>query len=214
MEELQSTELLDREIREDAQKKAYRILKLADEAVQARDVVWEQKTRTSLAEMRQKYAQGFATIQREFQARLVLDKRRIWAEKIEELLESAMNAYFRSLPRETLLSLLTGELQRCIAEVHRTGEPVSGFTVQCRGLTDAEGTQVLKTCLPSGTWTFSAAHPQHIPEEPFPDIVADAPTVQITVSIRELGRTLLEDKRAELVEALMGPDVLVNEVSL
>jgi V/A-type H+-transporting ATPase subunit E len=214
MEELQSTELLDREIREDAQKKAYRILKSADEAVQARDMVWEQKICTGLAGIRQKYAQGFETIQRELQARLVLDKRRIRAEKIEGLLASAMDAYFRSLPRKSLLSLLARELHRCVGEIQRTGEPASGFTVQCRGLTDAEGMQVLKTCLPPGTWTFSSAHSRLILEESFPEIVVDASTVQITISIRELGKTLLEDKRAELVEALMGPDVLVNEASL
>ncbi|MDR2797710.1 MAG: ATPase [Treponema sp.] len=155
MEELQSTELLDREILEDARKKAYRTLKAADEAVKAGTEAWEQKTAAAIAGIRQKYAQDFETIQRELQARLVLDKRRIRAEKIEGLLTSAMDAYFLSLPRERLLSLLEGALQRCVAEVQKTGEPVAGFTVQCRGLTDAEGGQLLKACLPAETWTLT-----------------------------------------------------------
>ncbi|MDR0721206.1 MAG: ATPase [Treponema sp.] len=211
MEELQSTELLDREILEDARKKAYRILKAADEAVQTGVEAWEQKTNAAIAGIRQKYAQGFETIQRELKARLVLDKRRIRAEKIEELLTSALNTYFFNLPRARLLSLLEGTLQRGVAEVQKTGEPVAGFTVQCQGLTHAEGAQILKTSLPGGTWTLIPADSSLIQEEPFPEIVADAPTVQITASIKGLGEALLEDKRAELVEALIGSAVLGTE---
>lgn len=211
MEELQSTELLDREILEDARKKAFRILKAADEAVQAGLEAWEQKTNAAIAGIRQKYAQGFETIQRELQARLVLDKRRIWVRKIEALLTSALDAYFLNLPRVRLLALLEGTLQRCVAEIQQTGEPVAGFMVQCRGLTHAEGTQLLKTCLPEGTWMLIPADSRLIQEEPFPEIVADAPAVRITVSIKGLGEALLENKRAELVEALIGSAALMTE---
>ncbi|MDR1985974.1 MAG: ATPase [Treponema sp.] len=209
MEELQSTERLDREILEDARKKAYRILKAADEAVKAGIEAWEQKTNAAIAGIRQKYAQGFETIQRELQARLVLDKRRIRAKKIEGLLTSALDAYFFSLPRVRLLSLLERALHGCVAEVQKAGEPIAGFTVQCQGLTDAEGTQLLKTCLPGETWTLTSAG--LIQEDPFPQILADAPNVRITVSISGLGKALLEDKRAELVEALIGSAALVIE---
>ncbi|MDR2797711.1 MAG: hypothetical protein LBB80_05155 [Treponema sp.] len=41
--------------------------------------------------------------------------------------------------------------------------------------------------------------------------MADAPAVRITVSISGLGKALLEDKRAELVEALIGSAALANE---
>ncbi|MHB9293562.1 hypothetical protein Holit_02688 [Hollandina sp. SP2] len=72
-----------------------------------------------------------------------------------------------------------------------------------------EGTELLKTCFPAETWTLTSAG--LIQEDPFPQIVADAPTVRITVSISGLGEALLEDKRAELVEALIGSAALVNE---
>ncbi|MDR2393584.1 MAG: ATPase [Treponema sp.] len=211
MEELQSTERLDREILEDARKKAYRILKAADEAVQTGVEAWEQKTNAALAGIRQKYAQGFETIQRELQARLVLDKRRIRMEKIEKLLTSALDAYFFNLPRARLLSLLKGTLQSCVAEVQKTGEPVTGFMVQCRGLTDVEGAQLLTACFPEGTWALIPADSRLIEEEPFPEIVADAPTVRITASIKGLGEALLKDKRVELVEALIGSAALGTE---
>ncbi|MDR2632952.1 MAG: ATPase [Treponema sp.] len=211
MEELQSTERLDQEILEDARKKAYRILKAADEAVKAGAEAWEQKTNAAIAGMRQKYAQKFERIQQEIQARLVLDKRRIRVEKIEGLLTSALDAYFLILPRERLLSLLQGVLQGCVTEVQQNGEPVSGFMVQCRGLTGTEGEQLLKACLPGGSWTLTTTDSGLIQETPFPELVADAPAVRITVSIKGLGKALLEDKRAELVEALMGSVGLMNE---
>ncbi|MDR3114972.1 MAG: ATPase [Treponema sp.] len=211
MEELQSTELLDREILEDARKKAYRILKAADEAVKAGAEAWEQKTNAAIAGLRQKYTQDFETIQRELKARLVLDKRRIRMEKIEALLTSALDGYFLSLPRERVLFLLEETVQRCVGEVQKTGEPLSGFTVQCWGLTDAEGARVLNAGLPQGTWTLIPADSRRIQEGVFPEILADAPTLRITVSISGLEKALLEDKRAELVEALIGSAALGNE---
>ena len=43
MEELQSTELLDREILEDARKKAMRILKTCEETIKTQNTGWEKK---------------------------------------------------------------------------------------------------------------------------------------------------------------------------
>ncbi|MDR1956956.1 MAG: ATPase [Treponema sp.] len=214
MEELQSTELLDREILEDARKKAYRILKSADEAVKAGDAAWERKTDAAIAGLRQNYAEDFEKTKQEIRARLILDKRRIRVEKIEGLLGEAMDAYFHGLPRETLLSLLTGELQRLEAEVREAGEPVSGFRVQCGGLSDEEAAGLLTASFPPGTWTQEKAAAGTGREARFPWVEADAPLVRITASITELGKTLLQDKRAELVEALLGPAAIMPEGAL
>jgi hypothetical protein len=45
MEELQSTEALDREILEDARKKAFKILKGADETLASSKTAWEKSSR-------------------------------------------------------------------------------------------------------------------------------------------------------------------------
>ncbi|MDR2398467.1 MAG: hypothetical protein LBD74_06880 [Spirochaetaceae bacterium] len=208
MEELQSTERLDREILEDAHKKAARILKAADEAIQAGICAWEEKTNVAIAGIRQNYDRTFESVQREFHARVILDKRRIRAGKIEALLTEALDAYFLSLPRTRLLSLLAGTLQGCVAEVTKTGEMPRDFSVQCCGLTDTEGVALLRAAFPLGSWTMTPLAEQPGPENPFPVIQADAPSVRITVSIRGLGETLLAEKRAELVEALVGAEVL------
>jgi hypothetical protein len=50
MEELQSTEALDREILEDARKKAFKILKTAGETEAASQTAWDRKLEKTLAE--------------------------------------------------------------------------------------------------------------------------------------------------------------------
>ena len=54
MEELQSTEILEREILEDARKKAMRILKTADDTIRAKTAEWEKKTADAVAELEKK----------------------------------------------------------------------------------------------------------------------------------------------------------------
>ena len=51
MEELQSTEVLDREILEDARRKAFRILKTADDTVKSNTAGWEKKTAAALKDL-------------------------------------------------------------------------------------------------------------------------------------------------------------------
>ena len=111
MEELRSTEALDREILEDARKKAFRILKTADESLgnQARD--WEQKTEKMIDSVRKSYAEKTKKDGEEIFARLPLDKRRLRTEYAEKNLLSAMNEFLRSLPAETRLAVMERELK-------------------------------------------------------------------------------------------------------
>ena len=56
MEELQSTEVLDREILEDARKKALRILKSSEDTVKTHDQEWENKIAENINQIKNKYA--------------------------------------------------------------------------------------------------------------------------------------------------------------
>ena len=55
MEELQSTEALDREILEDARKKAFKILKSADESAASAKAAWDRKLERTLKEVRENF---------------------------------------------------------------------------------------------------------------------------------------------------------------
>ena len=209
MEELQSTDVLDREILEDARKKAYRILKASEEGVQSAADLWEKKTIAAIAENRERYASRFATMKDEIVARLLLDKRRVRAEKIESLLKTAMTSYLQSLPRETLLSLLEKELNLRLTELRETNEfPTTSITVRINNLSSAESETIIKKYLTPGTWTLETANIATIVEDKFPRLTLDAPSVRINASIDSVGYDLLEDKRAELLAALLGDAAL------
>jgi hypothetical protein len=209
MEELRSTEILDREILEDARKKAYRILKTADDTVKAAGEVWEKKTKDAVADIGRRYEHREEQTRGEIMARLPLDKRRIRSEKVESFLQSAMNGYLVSLSRERLLSLLERELAKRFRECPElAGLRTEGLPVIYRGLTREEALEILQRVVPQGVWALKQAEPGFRLPGIFPALVADAPAVRITASIDRMAQELLEDKRAELVAALLGEGVL------
>jgi vacuolar-type H+-ATPase subunit E/Vma4 len=206
MEELQSTEVLDKEILEDARKKAQRILKTADETISAAEASWEKKIKKALTEIRKKYAGRKEKTQEEIMAHLPLDKRRVRSQKVEGLLRSAMDGYLGSLSREKLLSLLEGELSK------RAGELLSpSFRAAYRALSDAELETMLKKVFPQAQWTTVPEYSFHNLPGVLPAIVVDAPDVRITASVDTLTESLLRDKRAELVAALLGQGEALND---
>ncbi|MDR2485197.1 MAG: ATPase [Treponema sp.] len=211
MEELQSAEVLHREILEDARKKAYRILKTADESVQAGAEAWEKKTGDAIREARELYAKRVFILQEELKARLVLDKQRIRSEKIEGLLKSAMETYLLSLNRETLLSILERTLHKQLEELRETGElPGSDIKVRYNKVADTELEDILSGQLPKGSWTKIPGNAGFIGEAIFPAIILDAPAVRILASIQAVTENVLEDKRAELVASLFGEEALLE----
>ncbi|MDR1398600.1 MAG: ATPase [Treponema sp.] len=209
MEELQSTDMLDREILEDARKKAYRILKSSEEGVKSAAELWKKKTTAAIAENRERYVSRFVTMKDEIVARLLLDKRRIRSEKIESLLKTAMNSYLQSLSRKTLLSLLEKELRLRLTELRETNEfPTTSVTVRINNLSSAESEAILKKYLTPGTWTLETTNIALLVEDKFPRLTLDALSVRINASIDSAGYDLLEDKRAELLAALLGDAAL------
>ncbi|MDR2536911.1 MAG: ATPase [Treponema sp.] len=209
MEELQSTDVLDREILEDARKKAYRILKASEEGVKSAAELWEKRATAAIAESKEHYASRFVTMKDEVVARLILDKRRIRSEKVESLLKTAMFGYLQSLPRETLLSLLENELRLRLTELRETNEfPTTSMTVRIKNLSNAESEAILKKYLTPGTWTLETTSTATLVEDKFPRLTLDAPSVRINASIDSVGYDLLEDKRTELLVALLGDAAL------
>ena len=207
MEELQSTELLDREILEDARKKAHRILKSADDTVKAKAGEWEAKARAALEQLTAKYAEERSFAAAEIMARLPMDKRRARAEKIESLLRRGVEAWYSRLSREQVLSLLERELAKRLALC----PAFSGSGGECRarirslGFSEAEG--ILGRVLPG---TACPIEEQNAPGL-YPEIVLENSSVRITSSIQKTVDFFLLEKRAELVHALLGEEIMGEE---
>jgi hypothetical protein len=209
MEELRSTDILDREILEDARKKAYRILKTADDTVKSAGEVWKKKTDDAIADIGRRYIRREEQARAEIMARFPLDKRRIRSEKVEAFLQSAMEGYLAALSRERLLGLLEGELAKRFRECPELADPPAGeIPVIYRGLTREDALGLLRRVFPQGAWTVKQAEPGFRLPGTFPALVADVPVVRITASIDRMAQELLEDKRAELVTALLGEGAL------
>lgn len=199
MEELQSTDILDREILEDARKKAMRILKTADDTAKAQTAEWEKKTDASMDELEKKFAEQCRAAEADIMARLPTDKRRAKAEKIENLLRSAVESWYSSLSRGEVLKMLKNELVKRTAQVEEFAVP-SQRRIRASGIDRAEAESILQSV--NGTCV--------IEETPsargFPEIVLETGNVRVTSSIQKTVDYLLQEKRAELIEALLGKD--------
>jgi hypothetical protein len=201
MEELRSTDVLDREILEDARRKAQRILKSADEAAAAATAAWEKKAEELIAAARARYAEKLEQSRVEIMARLPMDKRRSRIAQIESFLRTGMEAYIAGLGRDKIIALLTAELGRRVAVCPGiAGVP---FEVRFRGLERAEVERLLKELFPGGSWTAEESSLHHIPGS-FPALVIDSADVRVTAAVDEAAEALLKDKRAELAAALLG----------
>jgi hypothetical protein len=206
MEELQSTDVLDREILEDARKKAKRILATAEETVAAGAASWEKRIDKNIGDLKKSFAARVKKAREELMARLPLDKRRAHSEQVEALLVSAMQAYLGSLSRERILALLEQELRRCAAALPES-DP-GALEAGCRSLAAEELAALLGKAFPGMPWTYRETRSFHQVPGNFPAVIVNSPAARITASVDVLAASVMGDSRAELVSALLGPDAL------
>ena len=212
MEELQSTEILDREILEDARKKAYRILKTADETVKTKAGEWEKKIAATVADLKKKYDEQRRIASEEIMARLPMDKRRAKAEKIEGLLRQAVDAWYAALDRGRIRELLKYELSERLAEFDEFCT-AGQFRALVHKLDRKEAESILKTALPGKSCRIEEAPSAVL----YPEIILENDQVRITASIQKTVDFFLHENRAELVtvllgEAALGEDFAAGEV--
>jgi hypothetical protein len=207
MEELQSTEALDREILEDARKKAHRILKTADDTIKAKSTEWEKKLTAALSELKEKYAAQGKVAVGEIMAFLPIDKQRIKATKIEELLRLAVETWYSGLSRERVLDLLQKELVSRLSffntVVGGDGALTQGeIRVLIHKIEQTEVQVVLNTVLPGKTYQINTIQSTAI----YPEIILETSEFRIYASIGKTVDFFLGEKRAELLKALLGEE--------
>ena len=199
MEELQSTDNLDKEILEDARKKAHKILKTADDTIKSKTADWEKKLTATLAELEEKYAKNGKSITEEIMAVLPIDKQRARAKKIEDLLNSAVENWYVRLNRKRVLDFLQTELSKRLASC-------GGFSASDRinayihKLEQAEAEAILKAVLPGKTYNIEKTQSTAA----YPQIILENKEVRIYASIGKTVEFILGEKREELIAALLG----------
>jgi len=215
MEELRTTEVLDKEILEDARKKAFKILGTADENVKTQNGNWETKTRNAVAEIRKTYENRTRQTTEEILARGPLDKRRMRSQTSEMFLRQAMDEFLRSLKHQDMIDILEHELEKellmCInGEISPDEKP----DLVCSNLEEAEADNLIRRILAKpgfkgtsffGKWQIKkAANALYS----FPAIIINTQDLRITASVEDAAARLLEEKRAELVTSLLGEGAL------
>ena len=199
MEELQSTDILDREILEDARKKAHRILKTADDTIKAKSADWETKLKGTLDELEEKYAKNSKSITEEIMAVLPIDKQRARARKIEELINSAVENWYARLSRRRVLGFLQGELSKRIASCGGFSSS-GGITAYIHKVEKAEAEAVLKAVLPGKACAIETMQSSSA----YPHIILENNEVRIYASVGKAVDFILGEKREELIAALLG----------
>jgi len=217
MEELRSTDVLEKEILEEARRKAHRVLKTADDTIAAQKLDWDKKIEEDINFIRNFYVERTKKNNEDVFARLPLDKRRLRLGAEEKFLVNAMEEFLRSLDRETLLSILDQDLyihlRACSEErtIYRASASYSGMNL-------AEARRVLGKVLKdinrgslaaiqAEDWDFLELKGLATVHE-FPYIVIDAQVLRIAASVENFVTSLMKDQRAELAIALLGEGVL------
>lgn len=112
MEELRSTEILDKEIEADARKKVEKILATADAECQKLLDAVDSKVQAAAAEKKRYYEEKLAVVSADLDAAVPLEEERFLAEFYASSVAEAYNAYFAKLDDEKLLSLVETLLAR------------------------------------------------------------------------------------------------------
>jgi len=199
MEELQSTDNLDKEILEDARKKAHKILKTADDTIKSKTADWEKKLTATLAELEEKYAKNSKSITEEIMAVLPIDKQRARARKIEDLLNSAVENWYSRLSRQRVLGFLQKELSKRLASCGGFSAQ-GGISAYIHKVEKAEAEAIIKAVLPGKTYNIEKTQSTAV----YPSIILENSEVRIYASIGKAVEFILGEKREELIAALLG----------
>ena len=228
MEEIRTTEVLDREILEDARKKAAKILKNTDDTLGTQDRDWEKKTQDALGSIRSVYADRTKRETDEILARLPLDKRRLRMERYERVLAQVIKDFLGGLKREEILSIMERELLdrfKAWADAEKAASSMSEAQVRYSGLSLSETRELLKKVISelgkkSGNFVPDKTKVENwelkedtsgvdvSADHKFPSVVINTQSMKLAASVEDAAGNLLEEKRAELAAALFGEGVL------
>jgi hypothetical protein len=232
MEELRSTENLDKEILEEARKKSDKLVKNAAQVIAASQSTARADIERGLAAEEQKLQKKLEQEAGELDAALTLEKKRAQLGFYVRVQAQALEAFFKAMPRDAALRLLKSELvklfekyfslEKSAASGNADAELFASFCadvteLRYSGLTSAELSTVLAAAAAnfcggdgggeSVNKLIAAAHETKT-------VAADAPAypelsiisahVRISASLETLFLAMLSDKRAELLEALIG----------
>jgi V/A-type H+-transporting ATPase subunit E len=203
MEELRSTEILDKEIQEDARKKADRILKNADS--DAARIASDVQTRIAAARQEREAAckKRIEAGQRDADAAVPLEKERFLVSFEDKAIMTAIEEYYAALPEKKQLALIRNLLKQFkgILNGKQGNLCFNGFTEKAirKLIQDELGTSFILS--------MTEIEDTHAAEkEVYRGMVIETGdgSIRCRVTIPEIFAAVIDSNRYELVEALFG----------
>ncbi|MGN0730105.1 hypothetical protein [Treponema sp.] len=207
MEELRSTEVLDKEIRSDSVKKAERILVKADESArQLIDGIQERIEKARL-DAEKISAERIAVYEKNINASLPLEKQRYLVSYIYNSVLEALNKYLEAAGEKKRLLVLQSLCERAKKSVH--GQQVSASVV---GFSVSEAEAMLKNIFHENLSSCEAGEVQLLAQEALDGfnikegiiLKTQDGSVVCRLTLAEKVREILDEKRCVLAETLFG----------
>ncbi|HOC28537.1 MAG TPA: hypothetical protein PKH40_02540 [Treponemataceae bacterium] len=202
MEELRSTEILDREIQEDARKKAEKILKTAD--AECAEILAQVTFRIERvkAEKTAEYASRLEAVRRDSSAAIPLEKQRRLVSYVDRQVREAILDWFSSLSAEKRLALLSRHAER-----YRTALAGKPLVISVCGYGEKEVASLAAGLFGSGNIasvrTLSASEAERAGFSDGFYIETEDASIACRVSLEEVRDMILSDKRQELADCLL-----------
>ena len=127
MQELRSTDILDKEIEADARRKAEAILKRADEECESIMASVQKRIENARLEKDEFYSKKLAALDRDLTASGPLEKQRFKVSFIQQELMKAINSYLAKLSQEERLKLVTERFDFSTCSDRKLNAYVYGF---------------------------------------------------------------------------------------
>lgn len=204
MEELRSTEILDKEIISDANKKAERILMKAE--YESKNILAEVENRVAeeLQKTEIQYQKKLQALEKDFNASVPLEKERFYVSFIQDSLIKGINEYLKNLSVEKQLEICTSGVKKLDISDKTFKAFVYGFD---KNLCE----KALKNILGDSLKTVEeTAFNQIIFEETFLEenkgiiLFTENEDIKCRFTLSEKMQSVLEDYRQELFDSLFG----------
>lgn len=198
MEEIASTEALEREILEDSRRKAERVLKEADEEARAVRASAEDRAAKALASLEAEYAARLARARGESLARAPLEKARLKAAHVHARVAGLVAGRLAALAPERKAALVRALALEAAASCAGRFSP--GAVLRFKDLPPATAAAIAAEALPG----VRVSGPEEDPGLPAAGVFLAAAdgSLSARATVDLLGERLLDERRGELALSL------------
>ncbi len=211
MQELRSTDILDKEIQADARRKVERILKTADAECERVLNSVQERVNQAVQEKETFYKNKLSVYESHINAAIPLEKQRFEVNFVQNTVADALNSYIESLDEEKRINLVLKNLSQDLIKDKKFTAYIYGFDIDKK---NALVVKKLKDILGNGLLKCEKTEFGKIVDESNSDfeinrkegviLEAEDKSLRLRLTLTEAISHILDEKRSELYQALFG----------